>query len=40
MGRGEGSYIRKADRVFIKSIGKCLYCGSKERLTIDHITFQ
>ena len=37
MGRGEGSYIRKAYREKVKSLGKCMYCGSTERLCIDHI---
>jgi hypothetical protein len=37
MGRGSGSFIKKKDRDFILSIPFCMYCGSTEKLTIDHI---
>lgn len=30
-------FIRKKDLDFIQSISHCMYCGSKENLTIDHI---
>jgi len=31
------NFIRKKDLEFIKSIEQCMYCGSRENLTIDHI---
>lgn len=34
---GKGSYIRKDDKKYIKSITYCVYCQSSENLTIDHI---
>jgi len=30
-------FLRKNDRIFLKSINYCVYCGSDENLVIDHI---
>ena len=37
MGRGANSYIRLSDKNKILGIKKCLYCGCKDNLHIEHI---
>ena len=29
--------MKKADKQFVLSFGKCMYCGSTDKMTIDHI---
>jgi hypothetical protein len=37
MGRGFGSYIRVGYKAALLKITECKYCGSKDKLAIDHI---
>ena len=34
---GPRKSISRKDRVFVLSAGRCAFCGSTERLTVDHI---